>query len=265
MTEIKDIRKSAFVTYRHCNKKFEFNYDDPNYWGYGNDGTNKDVRIQRGLDFHEACDNFFEQYRGLKLTYDFPKKFRNPFSVDQEILYKYFEWFMIEESKRYLDLFEEDKAGYWMPLACELEVKHKKEGCPIGKTGHIDRIDILPDDTIQIVEYKAGKSYDMDNKYAITDMNQEIGFYATILNDTDAFNGKKIKTWKVINPFHQRIWVNKISPVTLRAVDQTFNTMVDKILNKGTYDRNEGVLCNYCPYVTECLYGDDLIDFGEKL
>ncbi len=262
MAELKDIRKSAFITYRQCNRRFDYLYKDPHYWDYGTDKTlPPDDPRQLGNEFHDACDKWYDKMRGATITKNFTRTFNNPFNVEQPPLFEWFNWFMETETQRWIDLEEHGKSGLWYPLACELEVQYKAPGAKVGMTGHIDRIDVLEDNTIQIVEYKAGKSYDMTNKYALSNMNQEIGFYAVLLRDSKAFPDREIKTWKVINPKLGKVWVNRISPISTRAVERTMSEIADKVSNGSTkdFDKNISVLCNWCPYVEECLYGDSIL------
>ena len=258
------IRKSAYVTYRKCKKKFEYYYNDPDYWDYGNKdkGTTSEAQ-QKGLDFHTACEHFFREFEGRVITKNMPKTFRNPFSVDNGDLFDWFNFFLEEETKRWIDLEEDNKVGYWFPVANEIEIRSEDVR---DRTGHVDRVDIMPDDNLCIVEYKTGRSYDMDNPYALTDMNQEIGFYVSILRKANVFPDKKITKWKVINPTLKKIWINSITPISLRTVDSTLKEINNKLDNDGEFPRNEGVLCLYCPYASECLYGDDeLINFDKPI
>ena len=260
--DLRGIRKSSFVTYRHCQKKFEYSYNDSKYWDYGGiDGLPEDDPRVLGTKFHDACDNFFKTLEKKPLTDKFTSDWKNPFSGGK--LQDWFNFFLDIEKRRYIDLISDGKEGYWRPIANELEIKMTDR---LDRVGHVDRCDVLTDNNICIVEYKTGKSYNMENKYSLTNMNQEIGFYAEILNKTNAFPGRKITHWKVINPTLKKIWIARISPVSLKAVNRTFNEIVDKLEQNGVFNKNEGILCNYCDYVNDCLFGGgDLIDFGKKL
>ena len=97
----------------------------------------------------------------------------------------------------------------------------------------------------------------MESKYSFADMNAEIGFYVNILNRAKVFPGYKMTQWKVINPTLQKIWVNRISPISLRAVDVTYKEITKKLFNKGEFPRNVTKLCNWCPYVNDCLFKDE--------
>lgn len=235
------------MDYKNCQKKFWYFYnDDDRYDGYGAGSDNP--ALQRGTDFHNSADQFFDQITDY--SYD---GFRNCLPSGGNLHY-YYDWFARVEWQRYESL----KVKEWFkPLACEkiVEVDNFK--------GHVDRIDRVGKKELQIVEYKTGKSYNMEKDWAVTKMNAEIGFYAKLLNEGNYYPGFKIISWKVINPTLERQWTNKISPVTLRSVDKALDSIVEKIEKEGEFrekldtlfPRTITPLCGYCPYIEDCFQG----------
>ena len=263
MTETlpRPIRKSAFITYKHCKKKFEFLYFGDHYFDYGGEDQDNDA-LRRGNLFHNGCEKFFRNMQGKIYTPELVNHFRinMPTIGDPRdlIVNEWFDWFAEQEKSRYQELCLTDKLGIWYPLAMELEVKMDDK---IDRTGHVDRIDVIPDTKdLCIVEYKTGKSYDMDKSYAFTAMNAEIGFYIQILNAAKVFPDYKLTHWKVINPTLQKIWYNKISPISLKGVEATYEEIVNKINKGGKYEKNPGVLCLHCPYLNDCLFDEEGLD-----
>jgi len=252
------IRKSAFTTYKKCKKKFEYFYNDPNYWDYGHDEkeVEKSEPLIKGQQFHDGCEKFFHDLEGRVFTKNLPSTFKNIIPKSEyDDVNEWFDWFVDTEQKRYIELEEQKLLGHWFPVAMEIEVKMKDE---IDRTGHVDRVDVIPGlKELCIVEYKTGKSYDMNNKYGFTDMNAEIGFYVNILNKAKVFPGYKMTHWKVINPTLRKIWLNRISPISLRAVDVTYKEITDKLFNKGEFPRNVSKLCDWCPYKDDCLFKEE--------
>ena len=246
MTLQRKIRKTAFMNYKNCEKQFWYFYnDDERYDGYG--GKSSNPALQRGTDFHNAADTFFDNINGYSY-----EDFRAALPFGDNLHY-YYDWFAKIEWTRYELLANKD---YFKPLACELIV----EG-DVGK-GHVDRIDKISETELQIVEYKTGKSYDMEKSWAPTKMNAEIGFYARLIEEGKYYPDMTIKTWKVINPTLQKQWVNKISPISLKAVDRTMLEMVEKILAPGDFrgkldtlfPPTQTPLCGWCPYIQDCLF-----------
>ena len=243
------------MQFKHCEKQFEYFYNSKEYTEYK---QSSDIApLRRGTLFHNGCEDFFTKVKELKnKTYD---DFRSclPVITDERdlLLNDWFDYFAHLEHNRALELKAEslDFEHLFFPVETEMYVKMKDT---IDRNGHIDRLDNLPDGNIMIVEYKTGKSYNMDKTWAVTKMNAEIGYYVQILNKENYFKGKKITHWKVINPTLKEVWINRISPVSLRAVENTYAKMVDKILHKGQFEKNITPLCSYCQYMQPCFDED---------
>ena len=72
----KAIRKSAFMAFKHCNKQFEYFYNDPKYWDYGNTKDEPDIKKRRGNEFHAATEVFFDKIATAQVD-DTINKFRD--------------------------------------------------------------------------------------------------------------------------------------------------------------------------------------------
>jgi len=264
MKEYKAVRKSAFMSFRHCNKQFEYLYNDPHYWDYGIKEDEPDEKKRRGNEFHAATEIFFDKILSAQVD-DSIKNFRDalPQSKDKK-LNEYFDWFADIELKRWKEIKNWKE---FLPLANELKIYMKD--LVIDRTGHVDRIDLIPGTkNLMIVEYKAGRSYDMEKPDRVTSMNAEIGWYVQILNAVKEYPEYKITHWKVINPEIQKVWINKISPVSLKAVENTYSKMVNMIIKGLKFPKTVGPLCDYCAYLEECdpYYEDDsVVDFGRAI
>lgn len=255
------IRKSAFITYKHCKKKFEFLYYGDHYFDYGEDNQDNDA-LRRGNLFHNGCEKFFKGLEGVLVIDNLPNHFRThlPTITDERdlIVNEWFDWFAEQETVRFDELKYANKVGEWLPIATELEIKMEDE---IDRTGHVDRVDMIPGTKdLCVVEYKTGKSYDMDKSYAFTSMNAEIGFYIQVLKGANVFPNNKITHWKVINPTLQKTWYSKISPISLKGVDVTYKEIVNHIKKGGKWEKNPGVLCLHCPYLNDCLFDEEGLD-----
>jgi hypothetical protein len=232
--------------YKNCQKQFWYFYNDPDrYYGYGEGSSNP--ALQRGTDFHNSADSFFDN-----ITEYSHAGFRRALPVGGPLHY-YYDWFAKIEWERFCGL----KVKEWFrPLACELKVEFE------NRTGHVDRVDRIGKKELQIVEYKTGKSYNMEKQWAVTKMNAEIGFYAQILKFGNYYPDLKITSWKVINPTLQKQWVNKISPISLNSVDKVMSELEQKILAEGEaaskldtlFEATVTPLCGYCPYIKDCFY-----------
>lgn len=234
------------MNYKNCQKQFWYFYnDDDRYDGYGKGSQN--AALQRGTDFHNVADTFFANIREYSL-----RGFRSVLPIGGNLHY-YYDWFARAEWARYEAL----KVKEWFkPIATELIVEAG------DFKGHVDRIDRIGKDELQIVEYKTGRSYNMEKDWAVTKMNAEIGFYAKLLKEGNYFPKMKIKSWRVINPTLEKVWVNNIHPATTKAVDKALEEIVAKIQEEGSFEykldtlfpRTVTPLCGYCPYVNHCFY-----------
>ncbi len=243
--------------YKNCPKQFWYFYNDKAAReGYNVLGEN--LAMNRGQEFHLAVDEFYDKIQASQLPWDIHEfRIALPQSKD-DVVNGWFDWYAKSEWERFEELSKEslepDKA--FMPLHTELKVELPDR---INRTGHVDRIDLIPGtkNELCIVEYKCGKSYDMEKSYMLTKMNAEIGFYAAILNKDKRFNQYRITHWKCINPFYEKIWYNNISGVTLKAVEKAYNGLVDLVNDKGPFDRKTSVLCMHCPYFEPCLGSEE--------
>ena len=264
--KFKAIRKSAFISFKHCNKQFEYFYNDPKYWEYGNNKDEPDEKKRRGNEFHAATEVFFDKMTGRTFTKTWNQGELRSYlpKTDDKILSRYFKWFADIEVKRYNEL--ENKQDF-LPLANELKVYMKD--LVIDRTGHIDRIDVIPGTkNLRIVEYKAGASYDMEKPDRVTSMNAEIGWYVQILKAIKEYPEYKITEWMVMNPALEKIWINKISPISLKAVENTYSKMIDMIIKGLKFPKNVGPLCDYCPYLEECdpyYEEENVVNFGKAI
>jgi hypothetical protein len=241
------------MTFRQCPKRFEFNYNDPKYWDYGADDDKSDMKIWRGNQFHHFAETFFDKINGVDV-----EKWQELAVHEDEIVKGWIWWFIETEKSRVND-------EYFLPVANEVKVYYKDT---IDRTGHIDRIDRIGEKELCVVEYKAGASYDMQKSDRLTSMNAEIGFYIQILKQMDEYKDFKITKWKVINPLLQKIWVNRVSPISLKTVESVYAKMTDMIINKKEFPKKVSPLCHYCPYEIPCdpYYGESLgIDFNKPL
>lgn len=263
----KAIRKSAFMSFKHCNKQFEYLYNDPKYWEYGNKEDEPDEKKRRGNEFHAATEVFFDKIdlkKALILSSHW-SYFREQLpQTKDKILSKYFDWFAQIEAKRYQSL---DPKDCFKPIANELKVY--MEDLVIDRTGHVDRINVIPGTkNLRIVEYKAGASYDMGKPDRVTSMNAEIGWYIQILKAIKEYPEYKITEWMVMNPALEKIWINKISPISLKSVENTYSKMVNMIIKGLKFPKTVGPLCDYCTYLEECdpyYEEENIVDFGKAI
>ena len=264
----KPIRKSAFMTYKKCPKKFWFQYfvhaDD--YWDY-NEKTGQNEAAAKGDIFHAEVDGLYSQVDFEMLyeldnynkVYDyFRKKFSysDTYELEKTDMDNWFDWFCDVETKRHFFFKENynktEYLEYFPPKDTEWQVTMKDE---IDRTGHIDRVDYLPKEkSYAIVEYKTGKSYDPKKPTNLTQLRAECAFYAIILNEMKLLD-HPVHHWVLYNPRLKIYFVERFPAATMRAVNNAYKGLVQKVKEAGDFPRKITPLCMWCDYRRECFHG----------
>jgi len=264
----KPIRKSAFMTFKQCQKKFWFSYfiHSEDYWAY-NTKENQSEAAAKGDLFHAEVDDFFEKL-DMEQLYEvtdinkITEIYRNKFSFSDTIVEgktdmdEWFDYFSEVEAKRFMWFKENftklEFLKWYPPKHTEFNVSMTDD---IDRTGHVDRIDYLPNEKAYcVVEYKTGRGYDLTKPATLTRLRAETGFYAVILNEMKLLDAP-VYYWALINPRLKTFHIEKFPTATLRAVNNTYKGLVQKIKEGGDFKRNIGPLCMYCPYRRECFHG----------
>ena len=264
----KPIRKSAFMTYKKCPKKFWFSYfvHSDDYWNY-NEKNNSNPAAAAGDIYHAELDELFTKidYELLYELEDDKKKFtyfRNKFSYSENYetektdMDKMFDWtceMEVNRSNFFKKQYTKTEYLKWYPpKACELKVSMTDE---IDRTGHIDRVDYLPAEKAYcIVEYKTGKNYDVNKPWSLTSLRAETAFYAIICNEMELLD-KPVLYWALYNPKIRQFNVEKFPAATMRAVNNTYKGLIQKIKESGEFPRKMSPLCMWCEYRPECFHG----------
>ena len=262
---MKPIRKTAFMQLKHCAKQFEYFYfKDPAYDEFQGEVTDPTTPQGKGSLFHDAAEHLFD-----KITIE------DMITLEREDLIKYIreklpdivqinpwlDYFAEFEARRFcfgLDAYGKEKVkDVFFPVAREKYCKLEEDPNP-ARTGHVDRIDWLPNEnSLCIVENKTGRYYNLDKPWILTSLRSETGWYATILNKTKEFD-KPIEWWACINPMMQQYHVEKFHTMSNRSVEKQWQSLLKLIKDGGPFARNVTPLCGHCRYANDCLY-----NFGE--
>ncbi len=249
------------MLFKKCPKQFEYFYNDPKYDEYAQDNLNQSPALIRGSYFHnKVADPFFDNI-DVEQIYDFNSKHIGEYfsyavpETNDDLMQEWISYFLEYEQWRFEKIRDltnsiDDLKKYFIPIAKEESITAPDI---IDKTGHFDRIDYIPGtEDLEVVEYKTGKWYDMEQPNKVTGMNAEIGFYVTILQASNRFPNNNITHWKVINPTLRKVWRNKISKVTLTSVNRVYKQLCAMIIQKDEFQRNISDMCLRCPYLTPC-------------
>jgi len=261
--DLKPVRKTAFMDLQNCPRKFEYFYfKDPAYWDYGAKGekVNEAEALVKGNLFHDNAETFFKKMdltHAIDLNDDRIKHYFRTLLPTGTTIDSWFDYFADFEAKRFIS--EKNEIGDqvltdYKPFLTEQEMKWDDGN--IVRTGHIDRLDLFKaENAYCVVEYKTGKSYDMNKKFPLSKMRLETAWYAAMIN-----NNKEMKYpahyWACINPTLGQVTVEKFHSLTLASLERKVAKMYEAMKNGGPFPRNLSILCNWCKYRKDCLFNN---------
>ena len=264
MYEHNKIRKSLIMNYKNCPRAAWYSVRDEDYGQY-NEFNLENKNLLLGQVFHKEMDSFYEGLTESILTEnsesvdDLRKFFRSRFSkTKNKDCIKYFDWYSKIESERYFVLRDDGKGELlkrFIPLYIEKYVEYEKDG--IIRNGHFDRMDYLGDNKVRLVEYKTGKSYDINKTYKLTNLRFELYWYKQIVENHPEFDHLIVADWMLINPTLETVYVSKFSEATERSVDKWLGECIVDINKKEEPDRNLNFYCGHCKFKKQCLLDND--------
>lgn len=150
--------------------------------------------LRIGTRFHDFAFWFFDHYAGFDVD-EWPELVPNAFTPrEQEMAH----WWIMKEQQRYWE-----NPDLFMPLKREMNITDDVL-CIAGK---FDRIDYVGDkDTLAIVEYKTGKSFDLKS------ISRQLSFYKLIWDNVVKLGN--IKYMRYINPRIEHYELIPIKPET---------------------------------------------------
>ncbi|MFA5133151.1 MAG: PD-(D/E)XK nuclease family protein [Candidatus Paceibacterota bacterium] len=229
------IRKSMLETYKFCPMKFKKEY----LLGHNNSAN---YQMIVGTRFHEFAEWFFDIYSGIE-----PDRWEelvpSAFLPEEQ---EWAAWFIQEEYKRY-----NKNPEVFMPLMREMKIIDD-DLCLSGTFDRVDKLDTQ--DTLAIVEYKTGKSYNEES------IMRQLAFYK-LLWDNNVKRGNMLYM-RYINPRIQKYETIKFKS---NAVDKVLLDIAGmrKCLREDTFMYQcspvKHIICHQCD-MDECK----LYDYDER-
>lgn len=269
LQEFHKIRKSLLMSWKVCPRQAYYSVRDPEYGQY-NEFNIQNPALLLGQIFHKEMDKFYgnisidhmielyqssedlEQVQNALETYLFSKFSK----TTHETCLEYFHWYAKIEAERFIQLYKENRTGIvqrFIPLYIEKYVEIPDEENGIIRNGHFDRMDLIGEKKLRLVEYKTGQSYDPTKTYKLTKLRLELYYYKKIIEQLDEFKGYEVVDWMMINPTLQTVFTNKFSVLTERSLEKAIPMLVADINGKEPPDRNLNFYCENCKYKQECL------------
>ena len=259
------------MDFKKCPKKFFFSYNDDAYFNYNNKDATSRALID-GQTFHNECDAFFPKLdmdtlvglnlegRKIYMRSLLPKT--ADYTTRPSYMDKWFDFFVQVEANRYGYYNSVDGLKSFKPKAVEWEITQPGS---VDFTGHVDRIDYLPEEkSYCVVEYKTGMSYALSKSWVKSQIAAECGFYARIINNEQLLD-KPITHYALINPTSKDYHVRPLSSQTMKAVDRVLTDMTKRIKQNGPWERKMSLLCDWCKYREPCFNGGILGETGFKI
>jgi len=178
------------------------------------------VQAGFGSEFHIFADNFFKEmvtWSDLEprttfeeVFYYFWRMVPRHYSLEVQ---RYIHFFLELETKRYLQIRRLGLGPkYFFPLETEGEyITYNKDGS-VKEKAIIDRLDLMGDGNIAIVEYKT------QARYRPTQFRSECAFYRHVAEAVGRWRPRRITHYVYINPAIQEWDVGAFHPNTIRAL-----------------------------------------------
>jgi len=204
LKEFHKVRKSLLMSWKVCPRQAYYSVRDENYGQY-NEFNVQNPALLLGQIFHKEMDKFYSQIDMDKMIAMIGESddiqiiedylFSKFSKTTHEVCLAYFHWYAKIEAERFTQLYNEKHTGIvqrFIPLYIEkyVEVEDKENG--IIRNGHFDRMDLIGEKKLRLVEYKTGKSYDTTKSYKLTKLRLELYYYKKIIEQLPEFEGYEV-------------------------------------------------------------------------
>lgn len=225
-------------TYKTCPLKYKFAYI------YNIPGKPSAAR-QFGTDIHNVLREFYSRCKeGVVLSLDellaLFEKYWTPMGYPDKMQANSYR----AEGERILREFYKNNEGkFYVPLYVEEEFLFKIG--EHGLKGFIDRIDQLPDGTVEIIDYKTGAPKENSN-YAKKEMQLDI--YAVATEEVLKLRPSKLSLYYLKT---SEIISKERNEDDMNAVRELIEWAIKNILEKN-FEPTPGFVCSWCDYPIIC-------------
>jgi len=234
------LSKSALQTYEQCRNRFKRQVIDGAHEERGE-------QLIKGSLWHEHLYNLYGKVDRQavisvrKVDDEYRKYLPNDPITDN---------FIEVENQRLEEFMKLGKHEYFWPVLLEQFYHDPK----YNYFGTLDRLDKSPNGNFIVIDYKTGKFH----PYNISKYRRELAGYKHLI---ETVTNMKVSTGCIFfleEVKENRVMCEEIKDITMRAFHASIKRIRDRI-REGHFEKNVGVLCDYCPFGIDCLSEDDAL------
>lgn len=238
------LSKSKLTTYAICPYRYKLIYVDDRF-----DELLQSTSSQLGQKFHGYAYSFFdkisrEDLEEIESLADAKKLFMSLFKIEMPLLREWYVNFCDFEAHHLMTLKSNNlDLNYFFPYKREYLLESE------DFVGIIDRIDLLTNGTLAVIEYKTSPFW------SVQQLKSETNFYAYWLNKINPFN-KKVSMVGAYNPNVNKYFFSDVTSWSIRGVERRIKRFKQQI-EKKEFPKKYSTFCRYCEFARECLFGGE--------
>ena len=232
-----EVRKSSLMDYLYCPLKYKYAWVERRE-------RRETFESRVGKVFHAWAEEFWTRVPDEPESLEQLEELVPIEAIPQ--VRELMAWFVELEWQRWVILRQKGRADLWKPLATELELKGVCDFCgeEVKCTGHIDRVDLLEDGTVAVIEYKTTRSMNL------TKLRKELWYYKVLVEATRAWQVSKIV---VINPMRREVFVEMPKKPSYVALCRLVKRLKESH-ETGEFPPSPGEHCLWCDYRDICPF-----------
>ena len=201
--------------------------------------------IHRTLkDFYEIIIKGIEVNKELLLEFYEKNWSREGFLSSEHVEQQY-----LKGKKILGDYYENNKENFGSPFYLEKEFVYKIAP-EISLKGYFDRVDLFPDGTVEIIDYKTGEIKDLEKKKKEAKKSYQLSIYALAGKEVFGWNLDQTRLSLYYLEQNEKIFVVKNMKELIGVKEEIIQT-VEKI-KKSSFAPTKGYHCNFCAYRKIC-------------
>ncbi|MEI0485289.1 PD-(D/E)XK nuclease family protein [Brachyspira intermedia] len=244
----------SMSTYLLCPRKYRYTYIEK---PFKKQKRSVNVYFIFGNAIHLACKEFYEQRAEERTLENLYNIFRNVWkrSGIRAFFNSREEEKELGERGLYMLSNFFNSFGQKVPYKIESYMENRVRDYILF--GRIDRIDLSADGTLQIVDYKTTKYYDVGEDNEERDRKTiQLKLYACILDGLKC----KVTSGSYYHFEDDKLDTIEFTPESINYLREWFDEIVDDIRYDRAFDKKVGRHCEFCDFFKLCQGKEDNID-----